>query len=241
MSQDDSDIWLKIDHVMFARERKTIFSDFSLKCAERRIGVLGNNGAGKSTLLRLLNGLLTPQRGAIHVLGVDVPKDVRKAMQTVGFVFQNTDHQIIFPTVIDEVSFGFRNRGLPRADSDKIAREWLVKNGCCHWLDLSVEELSEGQRQKLCLLTVFALEPAVVALDEPFASLDLENRLELADLLYEFPQRLVIASHDLDLLRRMERVIWLQDGAIVGDGRPDDVIQRYIASCYEKKSTRSFH
>lgn len=221
---------------MFSRDRKTIFSDFSLKCAEDRIGVLGNNGAGKSTLLRMLNGLLLPQSGEINVLGIDVPRNVRKAMQTVGFVFQNADHQIIFPTVIDEMSFGLQNRGMSRSESIEIAHEWLAKHGCQSWADLSVDELSEGQRQKLCLMSVSALEPAVIALDEPFASLDLENRLILSDLLSEFPQRLIVASHDLELLRRMERVIWLQDGEIVADGDPNYVITDYIKACSKKTS-----
>jgi biotin transport system ATP-binding protein len=234
MSQDGSDTWLNITHVMFSRDRKKIFSDLSLKCSERHIGLLGNNGAGKSTLLRMLNGLLLPQSGSINVLGVDVPKNVRRAMQTVGFVFQNPDHQIIFPTVLDELSFGFRNRGFSRIDSALIVRKWLKKYDCEHWYDLAVDELSEGERQKLCLISVSALEPAVIALDEPFASLDLKNRITLSELLVQLPQRLVIASHDLELLRRMERVFWLDRGEIVADGDPEIVIKRYVEACCAK-------
>lgn len=239
MSQDGADDWLNIEHVTFSRDRKTVFSGLNFRCSERRIGVLGNNGAGKSTLLRLLNGLLTPQSGRIHVCGIDVPKNVREAMRAVGFVFQNSDHQIIFPTVIDEVSFGFRNRGLSPKESIESARECLEKHGCEDWVDLSVDELSEGQRQKLCLISVSALEPKVIALDEPFASLDLENRLALSDYLASFPQRLVVASHDLELLKRMERIIWLQNGEMITDGPPQTVIPAYIEASHKRAKSRN--
>ena len=238
MSQVGSDNWLNIDHVTFSRDRKIVFSDLTIKCSERRIGILGNNGAGKSTLLRLLNGLLTPQSGLIHVVGINVPQNIRKAMQAVGFVFQNADHQIIFPTVMDEVSFGFRNRGLSPKDSVAIAREWLHKHRCDDWADLSVDELSEGQRQKLCLISVSALEPEVIALDEPFASLDLESRLAMSHYLMGFPQRLIVASHDLELLKQMERVIWLHHGAIAADGSPEAVINEYVETCHKKIEAR---
>jgi biotin transport system ATP-binding protein len=241
MSQDGSKSWLNIRHVMFSRDRKKIFSNLSLECSEKHIGLLGNNGAGKSTLLRLINGLLIPQSGSINVLGVDVPKDVRKAMQTVGFVFQNPDHQIIFPTVLDELSFGFRNRGLSRADSALMARKWLEKYGCGHWYGLTVDELSEGQRQKLCIISISALEPEVIALDEPFSSLDLENKITLSELLVQLPQRLVVASHDLELLRQMERVVWLESGEIVADGEPEAVIKQYIEVCHKKSRHGGFN
>ena len=152
-------------------------------------------------------------------------------MRAVGFVFQNPDHQIVFPTVLEEMSFGFRTRGLTRAESSSRALEWLDRYGCAHWAELSVDELSDGQRQKLCIMSVLALEPSVIALDEPFSSLDLSTRLELADLLARAPQHLIIASHDLDLLQTMERLIWLDQGRIIADGAPGDVVRLYVESC----------
>ncbi len=226
-----SDEWLKLEEVAFSRGRKPVFQNLSLTCSERRIGLLGDNGAGKSTFLRLLNGLLSPQQGRLQVVGLNPASDVSEAMRAVGFVFQNPDHQIVFPTVLEEMSFGFRTRGLTRAESSARALEWLDRYGCAHWAELSVDELSDGQRQKLCIMSVLALEPSVIALDEPFSSLDLSTRLELADLLARAPQHLIIASHDLDLLQTMERLIWLDQGRIIADGAPGDVVRLYVESC----------
>lgn len=223
----DRDEWLVLQDVVVSRGRKTVFSSLSFACAENRVGLVGDNGAGKSTLLRLLNGLLPAQSGRIGVAGVDVRTDVALAMRQVGFVFQNPDHQIVFPTVLEEMTFGFKTRGCSTRESETRAVACLERYGCRDWVRASVEELSEGQRQKLCILAVLALEPSVIALDEPFASLDLPTRLELNALLASLPQRVIVASHDLDLLRSTDRVIWLGEGRIMKDGSPDEVISRY--------------
>jgi biotin transport system ATP-binding protein len=227
----DRDEWLVLQDVVASRGRKTIFSSISVVCAERRIGLIGRNGAGKSTLLRLLNGLLPAQSGSIAMAGVDVRANVTLAMRHVGFVFQNPDHQIVFPTVLEEMTFGFRTRGCSKVESEMRAVACLERYGCGDWVRASVEELSEGQRQKLCILAVIALEPSIIALDEPFASLDLPTRLELNALLVSLPQRVIVASHDLDLLRSMDRVIWLGEGRIIKDGNPDEVIGVYEEHC----------
>jgi biotin transport system ATP-binding protein len=223
----DRDEWLVLQDVVVSRGRKTVFSSLSFECAENRIGLVGHNGSGKSTLLRLLNGLLSAQSGRIDVAGVDVRTDVALAMRHVGFVFQNPDHQIVFPTVLEEMTFGFKTRGYSTQESEMRAIACLERYGCRDWIRASVEELSEGQRQKLCILAVLALEPSVIALDEPFASLDLPTRLELNALLASLPQRVIVASHDLDLLRSTDRVIWLGEGRIMKDGSPGEVIGRY--------------
>ncbi|NCA13381.1 MAG: ATP-binding cassette domain-containing protein, partial [Proteobacteria bacterium] len=150
--------------------------------------------------------------GSIAMAGVDVRANVTLAMRHVGFVFQNPDHQIVFPTVLEEMTFGFRTRGCSKVESEMRAVACLERYGCGDWVRASVEELSEGQRQKLCILAVIALEPSIIALDEPFASLDLPTRLELNALLVSLPQRVIVASHDLDLLRRFGRLTALVHG-----------------------------
>lgn len=221
------------DHVTFARGSERLFFNFSIRLDERRIGLLGDNGSGKSTFLRLTNGLLTPQSGRVVVDGLDTATESAGVMRKVGFVFQNPDHQIVFPTVLEEVAFGFRVRGASAADSREQALHALARYGCTQWKGAAVHELSDGQRQRLCILSVAAVEPDVLVMDEPFASLDLPTRLGLSNMLAALPQRILAASHDLELLASFDRVIWLHNGAVRADGRPDDVLGRYREAAME--------
>lgn len=216
-----------MDRVSLRRGSRLVFTDLSVSFSERRVGLLGDNGAGKSSFLRLINGLLLPDAGEVRVDGLVTAQARRDLPRKVGFVFQNPDHQIVFPTVLEEIAFGFRERGLRREDANTQAREALRQFRCEDWIDAAVHELSEGQKQRLCILAIVAMEPDILVLDEPFSSLDLPTRLDLTDLLMSLPQRLIIASHELKLLSLMDRVIWLSDGAIAGDGAAENIICNY--------------
>jgi biotin transport system ATP-binding protein len=221
---------IDFDRVTLRRGSRLVFDGLSVLLSERRIGLLGDNGAGKSSLLRLINGLLIPDSGVVRVDGLVTSEARRELPAKVGFVFQNPDHQIVFPTVLEEIAFGFRERGISRADANLRAREILREFHCDAWIDAAVHELSEGQKQRLCILAIISMEPDILVLDEPFASLDLPTRLDLMDLLMRLPQRLIAASHDLELLGLMDRVLWLAEGAIAGDGPPAQVINAYRES-----------
>jgi biotin transport system ATP-binding protein len=212
-----------------------LFEGLSLRLDERRIGLLGDNGAGKSSLLRLINGLLPPDEGEVRVGGLSTRAARSEILRRVGFVFQNPEHQIVFPTVVEEIAFGIRERGVDPARADARARDILAAEGCAAWSDSAVHELSEGQKQRLCILAVAATEPDVLLLDEPFASLDLPTRLHLTDVLLALPQRLIVASHDLDLLACLDRIVWLDAGSVAADGRPGDVIAAYRDACHGRR------
>jgi biotin transport system ATP-binding protein len=218
---------IDFDRVTLRRGSRLVFDGLSVSLRERRVGLLGDNGAGKSSLLRLINGLLIPDSGEVRVDGLVTSEARRELPEKVGFVFQNADHQIVFPTVLEEIAFGFRERGISRADANARAREILREFHCDDWIEAAVHELSEGQKQRLCILTIISMEPDILVLDEPFASLDLPTRLDLMDLLMRLPQRLIVASHELELLGLMDRVVWLAEGAIAGDGAPTQVIDGY--------------
>jgi biotin transport system ATP-binding protein len=218
---------IELHGVKLRRGSRLVFDGLSLSLTERRVGLLGNNGAGKSSFLRLLNGLLLPDEGKVRVHGLDTTTSRRELPGKVGFVFQNPEHQIVFPTVLEEIAFGFREHGSDRANANARARDVLAKFGCSDWVDAAVHELSDGQKQRLCILAIIATEPEILVMDEPFASLDLPTRLDLTDFLMRLPQRIIIASHELDLLGMLDRVIWLSDGAIFGDGLPDRIIAAY--------------
>ena len=213
--------------VSFARDGRSVFEDLSLDLSQRRIGLVGDNGSGKSTLLRLANGLLRADQGDVVINGR--PLRGRDLADGVGFVFQNPDHQIIFPTVGEEIAFGLTERGASAADARRATDELLARHGCAGWRERAVHELSEGQKQLVCILAVIAPAPSILLLDEPFASLDLPTRLSLSARLAQLPQQIVMASHDLDLLHDFDRVIWLDRGTVRADASPAEVLPLYRA------------
>ncbi|MBX9760570.1 MAG: energy-coupling factor ABC transporter ATP-binding protein [Beijerinckiaceae bacterium] len=218
---------IELEGVKLRRGSRLVFDGLSVSLAERRVGLLGDNGAGKSSFLRLLNGLLLPDEGHVRVDGLETSTSRRELPRKVGFVFQNPEHQIVFPTVLEEVAFGFRDRGSRRDIANAKARDVLARFNCGDWADAAVHELSDGQKQRLCIIAIVAMEPDILLMDEPFSSLDLPTRLDLTDFLLHLPQRVVIASHELELLGVMDRVIWMSAGAIVAEGPPDEVIGAY--------------
>lgn len=218
---------IRFEAVALARGDRRVFDGLSLDLSERRIGLIGDNGSGKSSLLRLANGLLLPDEGRVLVGGRDTAAHRRTLPADVGFVFQNPDHQILFPTVAEEVGFGLSEAGMRRDAVAARVADLLAAHGCAGWEDRAIHELSEGQKQLVCILAVIAPQPRFLLLDEPFASLDLSTRFALGARLAALPQRMVMASHDLDLLAGFDRVVWLERGAVRADGPPGDVIAAY--------------
>ncbi|WP_315836750.1 ABC transporter ATP-binding protein [Bradyrhizobium prioriisuperbiae] len=217
------------DRVGFRRDNRQIFDGLSLDLSERRIGLIGDNGSGKSTLLRLANGLLRAEQGEVLINGRSMTRGRDELQDAVGFVFQNPDHQIIFPTVGEEIAFGLLERGGTPAQVKDQVDALLVRHDCTGWSDRAIHELSEGQKQLVCILAVIATQPSILLLDEPFSSLDLPTRTSLSTRLARLPQHIVMASHDLDLLSDFDRVIWLDKGSVMADGSPGQVLPDYRA------------
>ncbi len=215
--------------VSLTRGGITVLDGIDLTLTERRIGLIGGNGAGKSSLVGLLNGLLSPTTGSLSVLGLDAGTKRGDLPGRVGMVFQNPDHQIVFPTVVEEIAFTFEMSGAPRKDAKTKAAAYLADHGLSDWAERAVHSLSEGQKHWLCILAVLAGGPEVLVLDEPFSSLDLANRLGLLARLRSLPQRVILISHDLEALADFDRIVWLADGKVHRDGPPADVLAAYRA------------
>ncbi|MDZ4096901.1 MAG: ABC transporter ATP-binding protein, partial [Paracoccaceae bacterium] len=173
----------------FAVAGKPILSDLSLHLHQPRIGIVGRNGSGKTTLLRLLAGLIAPTSGTVRIGDLDPAKDRKAALHALGILFQNPDHQIIFPTVEEEIAFGLRQQGRSDAQARAAARDTLTAHGRGHWASASVVTLSQGQRHYLCLMAVLAMQPATILLDEPFSGLDLPTQARLTRALHDRPER----------------------------------------------------
>jgi biotin transport system ATP-binding protein len=210
---------VELDRISLARDQTQVFSGLSLALNEPRIGLIGPNGSGKSSLLRLIKGLLKPQSGQIK--GLPNP---------VGFVFQNPDHQILFPTVMEELCFGRTDRGESPESAAEAAKALMDQHGMAYLLDKATHELSDGQKQLICIFSVLMDGAQLLLLDEPCASLDRRTSQLVMRVVRALPQQVLLATHDLSLIEDFGRVIWLECGEVRADGNPADVIAAYRAS-----------
>lgn len=201
----------------------------SLRLAERRIAIIGDNGSGKSTLARMLNGLLVPRAGDVLVNGVSTRKDPAAARAAVGLVFQNPEHQIVMPTVEEDLAFGPRNLNLPQAETAARVDDLLARYGLTDKRQRPAHLLSGGEKKLLSVLSVVVMAPCTIVFDEPMTSLDRRNRARIAAVIADLPQQVVTITHDLDLIAGYDRVILMSAGEIADDGAPAEVIARYTA------------
>jgi cobalt/nickel transport system ATP-binding protein len=188
--------------------------------AGERVAVLGPNGAGKTTLMLHLNGLLTGE-GELDVAGV---RDVRALRAAVGLVFQDPDDQLFMPTVAEDVAFGPLNLGVEdvreRVDAALAAvRMEQVAGRAPH-------QLSLGQRRRVAVATVLAMQPELLVLDEPSANLDPRARRELLEVLDAIDRTMLVVTHDLPFAARLcERAVLLSGGRIVADGPCAEILE----------------
>lgn len=208
---------------------RKILDEINVSTDARRIAVLGRNGSGKTTLMRLLSGLTAPSSGQVTVAGVDVAKDRRAALSTVGVLFQNPDHQIIFPTVEEEIGFGLRQLGQDKRQVADGVAAILARFGHADWPKRAVHELSQGQRQLVCLMSVLAMGPKVILLDEPFSGLDIPTAMQLERALTPLDQVLVQITHDPRRVDAYDHAIWLEAGRVQAVGAVADVLPAYEA------------
>lgn len=213
-----------------ASGQRTVLQNINLSLDERRIGIIGANGSGKSTLVRLINGLAEPTSGQVRVAGLNVAKRGREVRRKVGFVFSDADNQIIMPTVAEDVAFSLRATTKSGREREAKTADMLCTMGLEHLADASPHFLSGGEKQLLALASVLVVEPELVIADEPTTLLDLGNRRMIARRLADLPQQLIVVTHDLELVEGMDRVLWIADGEVRGDGAADRVIADYVAS-----------
>ncbi len=189
------------------------------------VAVVGPNGAGKTTLLLHLNGILRGD-GKVFVFGEEVTKgNLLRVRQLVGLVFQDPDDQLFMPTVLEDVAFGPLNLGLSQEEAVKRAVEALEMVGMAHSISRSPHQLSFGERKRVAIATVLAMQPKVLVLDEPTANLDPRSRRQLLNLLKQLKVTKVIATHDLDAaLDLCGRVVVIDEGQIVADGDAQTIL-----------------
>jgi biotin transport system ATP-binding protein len=190
--------------------------------------VTGKNGSGKTVLARHMNGLLRPTEGSVKIRGRDIGDHLLETRKTVGLIFQDVDSQIVGETVEEDIAFGLRNLGCPPEEIagrvERVMKQFdlipLARQPC--------HLLSGGEKQRLALAGVLVMEPRIVVMDEPFSSLDYPAALRLQTYLRRLSAQnhtLVIIAHDLaKVLSLADRVVVLESGRIVLDGRPGEVL-----------------
>ncbi len=188
-------------------------------CEGEKVALTGPNGAGKSTLLLHLGGILRGQ-GRIAVEGLEASgRDLGRVRRLVGLVFQDPDDQLFSPTVREDVGFGPRYMGLEEAEVGERVRRALEAVGAAGYEGRMPHHLSLGERKRVAIATVLAMQPRLLALDEPSSGLDPRGRRALIDLLRTLPQTMLVASHDMRLVCDLcPRMVILDGGRIVADG-----------------------
>jgi len=193
----------------------------------KKTAILGPNGAGKTTLLYLFNGTLKPSKGAIFLNGTSMRYDarsLREVRRTVGMVFQNPDDQLFAPTVKQDVSFGPLNLKLPKEEAERKVSESLQIVGMIGFEKNPPHHLSTGQKKRVAIAGILAMDPKILIFDEPLSGLDPHAQVDLIEMLDEFNaegKTIVISTHDVNLASTWaDEIYLLQKGEVYAAGSP---------------------
>lgn len=191
---------------------------------DETVGIMGPNGAGKSTLALHLNGILSGQ-GLVEIMGLEVKKkNLREVRNMVGLVFQDPDDQLFSPTVKEDVAFGPLNQRLSPEQVDHAVSRALAWVGMEGFEDRSPFHLSFGEKKRVSLATVLSMHPEIMVLDEPVSNMDPRGRREFIELIDTLEATKLVITHDLAMTREVcDRVVVMDKGEIVTDGRPEDI------------------
>ena len=227
----------KLSHIYSAGtpfERGALLEvDFTAYAGEY-LGIIGHTGSGKSTLIQHLNGLLKPTSGQVLFQGEDIWADAKRTRQTrfqVGLVFQYPEYQLFEETVYKDISFGPKNMGLDEGEVDRRVREAARFVGLRDdQLEKSPFELSGGQKRRVAIAGVIAMEPECIVLDEATAMLDPSGRREVLDTVHRLNRErgitVVHITHHMSEAEDADRVIVMNDGVVAMDGAPREIFSR---------------
>lgn len=225
------DVILKAENIHYSYDSdKKALKGVSLDIHEKeRLVILGANGSGKSTFFLNINGVLKPERGAVYYKDRLIDKSgIKELRKNVGIVFQDADNQIIASSVRAEVSFGPMNLGLSREEVKKRVDDALNYMNIHHLIDRPPHYLSGGEKKRVSIADIIAMDSKIIIFDEPTASLDPKNVVifeEALDKMSGDGKTLVISTHDIEFAYRFaDRIVVFCDGNIIADGSPIDVL-----------------
>jgi cobalt/nickel transport system ATP-binding protein len=223
----ENDNIIKIDHLnyYYPNGHQAIEDvSFAVERGEK-IALIGRNGAGKSTLLLHLNGIYNGE-GKVSIAGLEMSKTNMKPIRAkVGLVFQSPDDQLFSPTVFDDVAYGPIYMGLTVDEIQQRVTAALTEVNMQGYEERVTYHLSVGEKKRIAIATVLAMNPEILVFDEPTAGLDPRARRNLIRLIEQLPQTLIAATHDLSFARKsFTRVILMNHGKIIADGKPADIL-----------------
>ena len=225
---------IEVENLVFSYDKKVNVIDGVSFCVEsgKYISIIGHNGSGKSTFAKLLIGLLEAKEGTIKAFGLDMnAQNVREIRRKIGIVFQNPDNQFVGTTVRDDIAFGLENRCVPQDKMDEIIETFSKKVHMEEFLDKAPENLSGGQKQRVAIAGILALSPEVIILDEATSMLDPRGKREVRDCIDEMRKEnpnlsILSITHDLEEAFSSDELIVLQEGKIVGQGKPENLLEK---------------
>lgn len=230
---------LEIKHLDYSYDnRNNVLTDISIGIKKgEKIAVLGANGAGKSTLFLNMNGVYNSRSGEIFFSGAKITKkNINTLRKNVGYVFQEPDSQIVGTTVLNEVSFGLVNLGLPESEIQKRTIGILKEMGIYNYKDKPPHYLSGGEKKRVAIAGVIAMQPEIILFDEPMASLDPGNSLMFENILSKLESEgktIIISTHNTDFAYKWaDRIIVIENGSIIADDEPvkiftsDEILKR---------------
>ena len=201
--------------------------NFTLESGET-VALLGANGSGKTTFVLQLNGVLRGE-GSITVCGLSLTKETLPQIRSkIGMVFQDSDEQLFMPTVLEDVAFGPLNHGVPETEAIDKAKAALERVGLTHVWNKAPYHLSAGEKRRVALAGVLAMEPEILVLDEPTTFLDPPAERRLIELLQELPRAKLIVTHNVRLAALLaSRAVFFEKGKLVATGSVDEIARRF--------------
>ena len=233
---------IKLENVYYTYSPGTAYEihaleDISLEIPENQfIGMIGHTGSGKSTLIQHFNGLIRPTQGKVLYNGEDIwgeKYNLKKLRSEVGLVFQYPEHQLFEVDVLSDVCFGPKNQGLTQEEAEREAKKALEQVGIAEKLyKKSPFELSGGQKKRVAIAGVLAMNPKILILDEPTAGLDPRGRDEILDEIAQLHKTrgisIILVSHSMeDIAKYVERIIVMDKGKVAFDDAPKEVFSHY--------------
>ncbi len=230
MEQSLHDITISNISFRYREEDPWVLKDLSLTIRTSEwVAIVGHNGSGKSTLAKMMNGLLLPETGTVHVgeLQTQSYEQIPAIRKQIGMVFQNPDNQIVAPTVQDDIAFALENSGVEVNEMKSRVQKYIEKVGLSGLEDAEPHKLSGGQKQRVAIAGAVALQPRFLILDEATSMLDPEGKTDLLKLVKQLKEKedvtVVSITHDLDETLFADRIVVMNQGEVMAEGDPAEI------------------